>query len=282
MVTRRCTQRQFLLLPSAIVNQIFLYCLALAASETSVIVHAASVLSNHYHLIVTDPKAELPAFVYILNKYVAKCVNSHRGRWENLFAAGTQASYVQLGDDAAVLEETVYTITNPVEARLVSRSALWPGVCLWQPGTYKCRRPKHFFREEGPTPKSLKLTIAPIPLGELRAREVMELLGRSVKERERAIRAKAKEEGKKFLGVDRVLAQKPTDTPWSKEPRRRLSPRLALRDKWRRIELLQRLKSFWREHKEARAAFIAGQRDVVFPAGTYLMRIQYDVRCAEN
>jgi len=283
MVTRRCTQRQFLLLPSPVVNGIFSYCLALAASRTSVLVHIACVMSNHYHLLVTDPKGELPEFVYTLNKYVAKCVNAHRARWENVFAAGTQTSYVRLGDDEAILDKAVYAITNPVEALLVSSSDQWPGTCLWQPGTYKARRPKLFFRDNGPLPEALKFEIVPIPLSNLQGRrEVMERLGKEVKKREKELRAKAKKAEKKFMGTARVMAQKPTDSPWSKEPRRKLSPRLASRDKWRRIELLQRLKEFWENHKAALAVFVKGDHSVLFPAGTYKMRVHFGAHCAES
>ena len=48
MVTRRCTQRQFLLLPTPIAKLVFGYCLALAQRYTGVLVHAATVVSNHY------------------------------------------------------------------------------------------------------------------------------------------------------------------------------------------------------------------------------------------
>ena len=54
LVTRRCTQRQFLLLPSEIVAQVFMYCLAVAAALSGVEVHGFAVLSNHYHLLVSD------------------------------------------------------------------------------------------------------------------------------------------------------------------------------------------------------------------------------------
>ena len=47
MITRRCTQRQFLLRPDAITNQTFLYVLALAAERTGVEVILPSVQSNH-------------------------------------------------------------------------------------------------------------------------------------------------------------------------------------------------------------------------------------------
>ena len=60
LVSRRCTQRQFLLKPSKEVNRAFLFCLAVAAQATGVQVHVIMVMSNHYHLIVTDPFGLLP------------------------------------------------------------------------------------------------------------------------------------------------------------------------------------------------------------------------------
>jgi REP element-mobilizing transposase RayT len=62
LVTRRCTQRQFLLRPSRIANGVFLYVLALAAERYRILVHAFCVLSNHYHLVVSDLGANLSAF----------------------------------------------------------------------------------------------------------------------------------------------------------------------------------------------------------------------------
>jgi REP element-mobilizing transposase RayT len=266
MVTRRCTQRQFLLAPSATVKQVFRYCLALASEAAGVIIHAACVLSNHYHLIVSDPEAKLPEFTYVLNKFVAKCLNAHYGRWENLFAAGTQASYVRLENADAILEKTVYAITNPVEAGLVAHSKQWPGINIWRPGSYVVQRPEVFFRDG--LPQTLELRIEPIPLGPgLRAREVMERLGNAVAERESQIRARFRREHKAFQGVACVLAQSPHDSPRSREPRRGLSPLIAIRDKWRRIEILQRVRVFWQDYKVALAAWRAGERQVVFPFG---------------
>jgi putative transposase len=281
MVTRRCAQRQLLLRPSPIVNQVFLYCLALAARTTGVAVHVACVMSNHYHLIVTDRHARLPDFTYVLNKFVAKCLNAKYGRWENLFASGAQASYVRLENAEAILEKAVYAITNPVAAGLVARSEQWPGINRWRPGVLKVRRPDVFFVGER-LPEELELVIEPLPLGaDLRVREVMERLGKAVAEREAALRAQFRREGRTFLGVPGVLAQKPSDVPRTREPTRQLSPLIAIRDKWRRIEILQRLKTFWAEYKTALDAWIAGDRHVVFPAGVYKLRVQYGVRCAE-
>jgi len=48
MITRRCTQRQFLLRPDRETNNNFLYCLAEAASRFEIDVLLPSALSNHH------------------------------------------------------------------------------------------------------------------------------------------------------------------------------------------------------------------------------------------
>ena len=67
MITRRCTQRQFLLRPSDIVNQVFLYTLAYVAKKYSIKVHSFCIIRNHYHLIVTDPDTNILRFIHLLN-----------------------------------------------------------------------------------------------------------------------------------------------------------------------------------------------------------------------
>jgi hypothetical protein len=55
---------------------------------------------------------------------------------------------------------------------------------------------------------------------------------------------------------------------------------VACRAKWKRIEALQRLAEFGRAYREALAAWRGGVRDVVFPEGTWLMRVLHAVPCA--
>ena len=92
LVTRRCSQRQFLLRPSRASNQIFLYLLALAAARYRIRVHAFCVLSNHFHMIVTDPDAHLPAFHQFLDALVARAVNASLGRWEAFWAPNSYSA----------------------------------------------------------------------------------------------------------------------------------------------------------------------------------------------
>jgi putative transposase len=85
LVTRRCSQRQFLLRPSKRTNQIFGYLLAIAATRFRIEVHAFCVMSNHVHLVVTDTDARLPAFSQFLDSLVARTMNALLARWEHFW-----------------------------------------------------------------------------------------------------------------------------------------------------------------------------------------------------
>ena len=280
MVTRSTSQREFLLKPSKLTNQIFLYCLAVAAERTGVIVHAVCALSNHYHGIFSDPLGRLPEFYGWLHLFVGKSLNASYGRWESLWSSdGT--SCVRLFDAAAVLDKVAYTIVNPVEAGLVSHHTQWPGVLLYKPGRITVGRPKGFFRDAGPTAERVTLEIVAPPIGAADA-DVAGVIDRCVAEREAGFRAAAHEQGRRFMGRAAVLAQRHTDRPRTREPRRNLSPRVACRNKWARIEALQRCKAFVVAYRDAWRRWCAGTRDAEFPHGTYLMARRFEVVTAET
>jgi putative transposase len=278
LVTRRCLQRQLLLRPSRVTNGVFLYVLALAARRFGVRVHAFCVLSNHFHLVVTDPKARLPAFEQYLDSLVARALNAWLGRWESFWAPNSYSA-VALTAPQDVLSKAAYVLANPVAAGLVRRGRKWPG--LWsapeQIGgeALEAKRPGCFFDPRGIMPEVewLELTV---PAGFASAEEFRERLSAALSELE----AQAEKRGQGFLGVGRVLAQKPTARPAPLERRRALNPRVAARDKWKRIEALGRLVEFLDSYRAAWAARRRGVVDVLFPAGTYLLRVLHGVQCA--
>jgi hypothetical protein len=93
-------------------------------------------------------------------------------------------------------------------------------------------------------------------------------------------RALAAEKGKGFVGETRVLRMRPTSKPVSPEGRWGVRPRVACRDKWKRIEALGRLAAFAEAYRAALRTWRGGRSDVVFPAGTYLVRVTHGVACA--
>jgi REP element-mobilizing transposase RayT len=282
LITRRCSERRFFLRPSSAANAIFAYVLAVASQRYGVLVHAFCVLSNHFHLVVTDPLGQLPDFHRYLDSLVARAMNCALGRWESFWDPDSYSA-VQLEGDASVLEKIVYVLANPVAAGLVQRARDWPG--LWSdPGRMggapvSIPRPREFFRAEGPTPAVAELRLHRPARFENDAAFV-ESVERALREAEERAAAECARSGRPFLGRARVLAQKPHARPATGEPRRDPSPRVACRSKWKRIESLLRRAEFESAYREALAAWRAGARDAVFPFGTWLMRVRHRARCA--
>jgi hypothetical protein len=63
LITRRCTQRQFLLRPDRETNNAFTYALIEAAQRTQIDVLLPCAMSNHYHAVVFDRFGRYPEFV---------------------------------------------------------------------------------------------------------------------------------------------------------------------------------------------------------------------------
>ena len=280
MVTRRCTQREYLLKPSPSLEQLILYCLAISTRRSGVVVHALTVMSNHYHLIATDPSGRLPEMCHWLHEFIAKAVNARLGRWEN-FWSSEPPSYVQLVGPDDVLAKTVYALANPVVAGLVSHGEQWPGIRIFSPGLRRIARPAGFFRENGPTPEVATLTIVAPPIG-LSSHQAYRRVLETVAEEEARVRESFRAQGRTFLGARRVLAQRHDESPHSHEPRRTLSPTIACRNKWLRIETLQRCKQFVIAYRDALKRWARAARDVVFPAGTYALARRYGVLVAPS
>ena len=127
LLTRRCTQRQFLLRPDDIINNAIAYCLAVAAKRYNIIVLLALVESNHHHTVIYDRDGTAPEFIQHFHKLVARCINTRRRRRENVWSSA-EACVTRLVDHEAVLDKLVYAAANPVQDGLVERAVQWPGI----------------------------------------------------------------------------------------------------------------------------------------------------------
>ena len=284
LVSRRCTQREFLLKPSALTNLIFKFVLAVAAARYGMLIHAVCVMSNHVHLVLTDPRANLPEFNRVLDGVIAKALNALYGRWENFWAPSSYSA-VALVSPEDIVEKVAYTLANPAAAVLVEHGRQWPGV--WSdPRSIGGRgevvqRPGHYFDADGSMPPDATLVFS-APAGFESSEAFRALVIARVSELEQAAASEREARGIAVLGVRRVRKQRHTDRPAPGEPRRALNPRIAGQDKWKRIEALGRLVSFLESHRDALLRFCRGERRVVFPRGTYLMRVRFGVPCASS
>ncbi|MBX3258728.1 MAG: transposase [Labilithrix sp.] len=283
LITRRSTQRQFLLRPDGLTNEIFEYCLAEAARRYEVGLVAWLAMSNHYHAVVHDPKGQLPAFLEHLHKMLAKVLNVRWKRRENLWSTEeTCVTYLPTFED--VLRKVVYTLANPVNDDLVDRAADWPGASSLRHLLGKRsipRRPRLYFKETGLMPENVELavTLPPIVSERMSAESWASRVFAELDKKERGVRQARQINGRRVLGRKAVLRVSPFDSPVTVERRRELRPVLAAQDPRVRIVELELLKRFRREHESSRLRFIHGERDVEFPPGTYRMRL-WGVQCA--
>ncbi len=279
-ITRRCTQRCFLLKPKALTNQIFLYCIAVAAKKYGVIVHVAAVMSNHWNVIATDPDGHIAEFYGWVHEYVAKAVNASYGLWENLWSS-EKTSVIRLGTRKDIMSKALYILANPVVAELVAKGSKWPGVWLYRRAHSRTvNRPSIFFRKDGEIPESVQLQIEPPPqFSSLKATDYEETLSRNLERKELKVQARMEQEGRSFLGAQAVVGQHHLARPKSREKRRELNPRIAGKSKWYRIEAIQRQQDFIFKYRKAFQRWRQGIRDVVFPFGTYALRVYAGAKC---
>lgn len=275
-MTRRCTQRQLLLRPDQRTNEVFLYCLGEAAARFDVSLHAWVAMSNHHHVLLRDNRGNLPEFLAHFHKMVAKAMNAHRGRTENLWAS-EQPSAVWVVKPEDCLRKLVYVLANPVAADLVERVADWPGAIslgLNLSGrVVTVARPPGFFRDDGPMPSEVSLRAERIEGFEHVEGDAWRMqLESEVETAERAARSVRLAAKRAVLGRKAVLNADPAARPSTQEPPRTLRPRLACRDGARRARELGLIRAFREAYQAALVLWRGGVHAALFPIGTYRMR----------
>jgi REP element-mobilizing transposase RayT len=269
-----------LLKPTKRNTQIFLYCLAVAANKFNIVIHSVCVLSNHYHLVVSDSKTRIAKFYGWLHKYVAKAINASYGRFENLWAS-EKTSVISLEERNDVMDKIVYTMSNPVAARLVASGNKWPGVWLYKRShSQVVKRPDVYFTENGSMPKQIRLNIKPpSKYGRFGFDKYEQLVSEKLEVAAEEIQSEMGRLGQSFLGIRGIMQQNPKGNPVSREKRFGINPKIAAKNKWLRLEAIQRHKEFLYEYREALKRWREGDRDVIFPLGTYSLRIHAGVKC---
>jgi REP element-mobilizing transposase RayT len=280
LITRRCSERRFFLRPSRALNELLLFVLAVAAGRFGIQLHAFCVLSNHYHLVLTDVRGTLPEFQRLVDSFVARAVNAAIGH-AGSFWDRESYSAIPLETAGDVLAKIVYVLSNPVAAGLVRNASAWPGA--WsdprQVGApLRVERPR-FFRAMGPLPAVAELVLQ-VPAGFENDPCFAATVERALRAREDRLASAHGRAGRGFLGVARVLAQAWWKSPVRQEPLGKLTPRVAGKKAWVRREALARLREFTAAYREALAHWRRGLRNVVFPAGTWAMRVNHGVTCA--
>jgi REP element-mobilizing transposase RayT len=298
LITCQAVGRAFRFVPTERVVALLFFILAYAVSRFAVDVHEFCWMSNHFHIVLTTRDHRLPAFVQTLNSMTSRALNALRG-WSGSNIERGYSIVVETDADA-VLEHCAYTLANPCAAHLVVRARQWRGVTsvgmkygetvfvprprfgLWGERVLRAMRSlgrrTHAGRTRTPEGVGFVLVRPPIMAGSSDAAVREEVL-RRLAVRESNAEAERVESGRRVLGMRRVLAQHWSDIPKARDELFGPAPKAAGRP-WAVAEAVRRSVRFQREYRRALQLWVAGDRTVEFPAGTYLMRERFGVRCA--
>lgn len=304
-VVSRCVGRTFRLVPLRAVNAVLWYCLAAALSLTGVEIHEFCFMSNHYHLVVTDTRGELPSFMNRLNSLVSRSLNALRG-WSGTNFEKDYSRIEEL-DTAQALKTCAYILANPPRADLVVKGKDWRGLTsvnmkygdkllvprpllgLWKhlknPEKKKRKRKnvvakgreKRMGRCKLAAMFEVELKPLPLPFGGS-PDEMRQTILEQLEVYEAEAEAKRVNEGRKVLGMRRVLAQDWNDRPRKREDLFGPEPKAA-GCRWKKLEHAVRDAVFVKEHHDARKLALAGERPT-FPAGTWAMVRRFGYACA--
>ena len=318
-ITVRAVNRSFRLVPKRQVREAIRYALAVTLEKYRdagrLALHEFEFMSNHYHILGTDRDACLPDFVRDLNSLLARELNALRGIGGKNFEPGY--GLVQIVGDERVAEHAVYTLANPVAAFLVAKSRHWRGVSslrmkygelievskprlgIWSGKNAHARRPKSKrsgragYAGRSKLPETANLVIdrpdimphlsdeelrafilegldkRELELAEERRRRGIKVVGHPEERRRRGI---------KVVGHRRAESVQYTAIPRPEELFSRI-PRVSGTHREERQALLRIHKAFLAAYAATRDAFRGGNRDVVFPYGTWMMRRIWKARC---
>jgi len=276
-INRRCISRLMLFAPGTAAPELanFIgYCLAHAAANNGVKVHASLWMSNHHHTDITDPLANLPAFKQQLHSLTARGRNSRLGRFDSVWSGDGPCDTRQPTDEES-LRDLVYTLTNPVEEGLVKWARQWPGFTTigWRFGeTRTFNRPDWFFDENSDMPQEVSLTLVrPAIFPELDDDALYAKLMEAVRKRELEIHRSMRREGRRFMGLRKLARQHWNRAAKSFEERFTITPKHVASSKKRVVPEVGRDREWERKYAAARALLRAG-KPAVFPAGTYWLR----------
>ncbi len=278
LLTRRVLRRHFLLRPDAAITSLIVYALAVSARRFGIHVHALCAMSTHLHLVVTDEQGVLPSFLQFFHRILALGTKVLRA-WEGPVWDHEPTSVVRLTTREAVVQKIAYTLANPVAAGLVRHASEWPGakatVHELAGGVLRAARPCVYLDPTNPAwpaEASLEMSLPPM-FGSEEAEEFRRKVAAELALEEAT--AHASREGEGVLGAERARSLSPYERATSFEPVRACNPTFASghgdQDAWRRAAAVVR--AFRVAYRAALAHWCEGVRDVLFPAGTWWMRV---------
>jgi hypothetical protein len=287
MLSRRTTGRFFLFRPDAdgTMQNICVYCIGLFAALFGIEVHVVTVLSNHVHLVLTDTRGNFPDYLERCHRILALATKCYRG-WDGSVFNRSQTSMVELPTVTTIIEKMAYVIVNGVAAGAVYDFRDWPGVrtIIDDIGRRAMHavRPKWFFLAlRWPDAVELPLVWPDAVLAEMTPDQARAALKEAVNRLEKQARAEVRGRGDTFMGPERVMRAPITTRGTASEPWGTRNPTFATAgDREVHQAMVEKRRAFRASYRTAHVRFANGDRDVVFPYGTWKLRVLYNVDVA--
>ena len=288
-VTRRSTRRHHLFSPDkqGLVAAIYWFVTAIYARLYGVRVHMVQVMSTHIHEVLTDTKGNLSRFFELRNAALSRALKVILP-WPEEVLTKTPANWVECPDAATVLHAMAYTAANCVAAGLVRTPSKWPGAKTLPNEVGKrvirAKRPAFYFRANNPQwfdEAELRIEM-PALLEEAYGSQDAARAALAAETAKLVKRAHEKNAttGRGYAGAKRVIASSHTRRASTRERFGSRNPTFAARGNAElAARLVARRRAFRAAYRHAWGEWKRGNRDVVFPFGTYKMRVVYNARC---
>lgn len=291
-VSRRTVQRFFLLRPDAsgeMQNAIW-YCAGLAAQEHGIELHALTGMANHVHYSMTDPHGRAPEFYADFHRNLAAATKALRDWDEEVFNKSSTAG-LEICTPEAFIEDLAYLIGNPSAAGVVKRPEDYPGVIVLPKQLGRLRlvviKPKlpYFRSSRWPPTVEIVLTLPQWVVDHYGGEdEVRRAVKEELEELLSEIHRERRAEGKGYLGAKRAVKISHDVRSTKPEERGRINPlfkvgrgQVALaRAKLREI------RGWYARYDDCRERWTAGDREVVWPSGTWWMRVFHRAPCESD
>ncbi len=120
----RCNNKEWFYLPISEMWKIFNEIMGIVVERYGFHIHCFVLMSNHYHLIVSTPQANLDEAMLYFVREVAKTVNRKTSRINHVF--GGPYKWSLLDHKRAYEHAFKYVYRNPVEAAMCSKVENYP------------------------------------------------------------------------------------------------------------------------------------------------------------
>lgn len=303
----------FRMVPTDEVIEICNACIRAAATffEGKILLHEFEFMSNHLHLLATvlagkNGAAILPDFMRYLESMLTKNLNAHRGISGKGFE-GYSFQIIDRDDAERIVDSILYIQNQAVAANLVERNSHWlhcssrnleygekstvdkPRLGTWagknrQRGRGPAvRSGRAHYAGRSRTPNKFSVTLhRPPGLDDLEEGALRAMLRRRLVRLEIEAMARRAMSGRGVLGWDNARRIHYNHIPARGRELFGKRPTYAASTPERREAAREREETFRGQYAIALEAFLSGDRDVVFPHGTYLMPRRFRARVARG